>query len=49
MGLGSSTQPGRATALRKRLSDMLESLGRIENWLRHQGRAGLTTLRSAPC
>ena len=28
--------------LAKRLSDMLESLGRIENWLRHQGRAGLT-------
>jgi len=28
--------------LAKRLSDMLEGLGRIENWLRHQGRAGLT-------
>lgn len=28
--------------LAKRLSDILESLGRIETWLRHQGRAGLT-------
>ncbi len=28
--------------LAKRLCDMLEGLGRIENWLRHQGRAGLT-------
>ncbi len=30
--------------LAKRLSDILESLGRIESWLRHQGRAGLTPL-----
>jgi hypothetical protein len=28
--------------LAKRLSDILEGLGRIETWLRHQGRAGLT-------
>jgi ParB-like chromosome segregation protein Spo0J len=28
--------------LAKRLSDILEGLGRIESWLRHQGRAGLT-------
>jgi ParB/RepB/Spo0J family partition protein len=28
--------------LAKRLSDILEGLGRIEIWLRHQGRAGLT-------
>jgi hypothetical protein len=28
--------------LAKRLSDILENLGRIESWLRHQGRAGLT-------
>src|SRR3974390_655366 len=30
--------------LAKRLSDILESLGRIESWLRHQGRAGPTPL-----
>ena len=30
--------------LAKRLSDILESLGRIESWLRHQGRPGLTPL-----
>ena len=28
--------------LAKRLSEILEGLGRIESWLRHQGRAGLT-------
>ncbi len=28
--------------LAKRLSEILEGLGRIETWLRHQGRAGLT-------
>ena len=26
----------------RRLTDVLEGLGRMENWLRSQGRAGLT-------
>ena len=30
--------------LAKRLTGILESLGRIESWLRHQGRPGLTSL-----